>query len=223
MTLAAAIDNLYTAFADLRRPSRIDGCPCCIDRKVSAALHTVPLRQLTPEDLSSYASSALLTVGTVADYLYFLPRILEISATERYWWPDPPVTGRAIESTDPASWPAHRTQAFQDFLHALIGHLLSSGNEDMDRVDDWLCAIARIGIDVHPFLHLIARSDKHILAYFDCNASSLTSRNRLSNPFWERPNQGHDDIVAWFATSPAFDAIATAYGIVLPNPESPPA
>jgi len=222
MTFAAAIENLYAAFADQPRPSRIDGCPCCIDRKVSSSLHSKPLRQLTPDELSSYASSALLTVGTVADYLYFLPRILEISATERYWWPDPAVTGRVIRDTDLASWPAHRTKALHDFLHALVTHLLSSGIEDLWTVDDWLCAIARLGIDVRPFLDLIARSEKHILQYYDCNAGTLSSRNRLSNTFWEHPNAGHDQIVAWFATSPVFDVIHRAYGIVLPNPEDHP-
>ena len=95
-TLSDAIEALYQAFAVMPKPKHIDGCPCCIDRKETGVLLGKALRTITPEEMASYASSAFLTVGEVADYLYFLPRIIEITATEPSWWPDPEVTGRAM-------------------------------------------------------------------------------------------------------------------------------
>ncbi len=62
-----------------------------------------PLRDLSPDELSSYSSSALLTVGLPEDYLYYLPRILEISIRDDSWWPDIEVSARAIKSTEPGN------------------------------------------------------------------------------------------------------------------------
>lgn len=64
--LEQAIDRLYTAFADVPKPRRINGCPCCIEKRNISVLLSVPLLELTPDDLSAYAASAFLTVGTAA-------------------------------------------------------------------------------------------------------------------------------------------------------------
>src|SRR4051812_29634791 len=100
----ATVENLYRAFAAVPRLRDIDGCPCCIDRKEVGVLLSKPLRSVTPEELSAYAASAFLTVGDAADYRYFLPRILEVTAADPAWWPSPEVTGRAIRDSDPESW-----------------------------------------------------------------------------------------------------------------------
>ena len=57
--LHQAIEALYPAFAAVRRPRVIVGCPCCIEDKEIAVLLMRPLRELSPEELSSYASSAV--------------------------------------------------------------------------------------------------------------------------------------------------------------------
>src|SRR5262245_26685041 len=95
-TLRQAIEGVYTAFLDVPRPTSVDGCPCCIGQKGISILLSKPLRELSPDDLTHYAASAFLTVGAVEDYLYFLPRILEILATQHDWWPDPEVVTLAI-------------------------------------------------------------------------------------------------------------------------------
>jgi hypothetical protein len=73
--LEDAIERLYESFSTVPQARHIDGCPCCIDRKEIGALLGKRLRELTPRELSPYASSAFLTIAA-ADYLYFLPRIL---------------------------------------------------------------------------------------------------------------------------------------------------
>jgi len=223
MTLAAAIEFLYATFADLPRPVKVDCCPCCVHEEDRRTMETKPLRELAWRDLASYVTSARPSEGYFPDYLYFLPRIMEIAATDPDWWPDPYMACIPISQTDPALWTPVRRQALQDFFHALIDHLLSPDEENIRSVDEWLCGIASIHFNVRPLLDLIARSDEHILAYYEGNARTLIENGFLSNAFWNRPNQGHDHIIEWFSTSPAFDAIAIAYGIVLPNPENPPA
>ena len=82
------VEQLYAVFGNVPVPRQIDACPCCLLDTEVAVLLTTPLRDLTPEQLTSYASSVTMTVGSVDDFRYFLPRILEIVATERSWWPD---------------------------------------------------------------------------------------------------------------------------------------
>lgn len=211
--LTDSINALYSAFSDVPKPKNINACPCCIDEKNLCELLTKQLRELSPDDLSSYASSAFLTAGDVPDYLYFLPRILDITVTSDFWWPDPEVTGRAISNTEPLSWPPKRLSAFHDFLHCLIDSFLERENSGSD-IDSWICAIGKMRIDVRPYLSQIEKSPLHVLAFYEENANRLTQR-RLSNSFWEPPSEGYDQVVHWFGTEAVGDIIVGAYGVVL--------
>ncbi len=205
--LAQAIEQIYAAFAEVPKPRVIDGCPCCIEHKEVDALLATPLRELRPEDLWSYAFSAFLTVGCAVDYPYFLPRILELSATDDCDMPDVEVTGRAIRSCDPDSWPPARKEALQHFLVAVIADAIES--VAAEKLDSWICAIARMGLEVTPHLKQIEKVPAAVLAYFGSNASCLP-QNKLCNPFWELPSPSHDEVVRWFRTEQirriAFDA-----------------
>jgi hypothetical protein len=210
--LEDAIEGLYRAFRKTPRPRHIEGCPCCIDRKEIGILLGKSVRTITPQELGSYASSAFLTVGDVADYLYFLPRILEITAADSSWWPDPEVTGRAIKSANPASWTDAQRSALNDYLKAVVGNVIESGR--YHELDGWICAIARMGFDVRPFLEEVAKSPEAVLGYFEMNAESLP-RNKLANAFWELPFAAHDVIVDWFFSPEIARIPFEAYGCVL--------
>ncbi len=211
--LQDATDSLFAAFADIPKPRSIDACPCCVEEKNLCNLLSVPLREISPDDLGSYASSAFLTAGDVPDYLYFLPRILEISVTTDYWWPDPEVTGRAVNNTLPLTWQESRLDALLDLFRCLIDQLLLSENSGPD-LDSWICGIARMGLDVRPYLAQIELSPDHVTAYYEENSKRLAQR-KLSNSFWERPNAGYDQVVDWFGTESVGDIILAAYGIAL--------
>jgi hypothetical protein len=207
-TLAEAIEQVYAAFADTPKPRVIEGCPHCLDAKKVDTLLATPLRQLKPDELSSYASSAFLTVGSVADYLYLLPRILEISATDDSWWPDIEVTGRAIASSQVNSWPASRRTALHNLLLAVVANALAS--QEYRRLDCWICAIARMDIPVAPYLDQIAEVPAAVLAYFDDNADCLPY-GKLCNAFWE-PGPRHEEVVEWFRTEKVANIVFVAYG-----------
>jgi hypothetical protein len=211
-TLEEAIKSLYEAFAIVPKPHHIDGCPCCIDRKEVGALLAKRLRDLTPDEVSPYASSAFLTVGEAADYLYFLPRILEITATEPSWWPSAVVTGQAIRTAKPETWTAGQRGALHGFLESVIGAAIEVG--DYRVLDHWICAIARMGFDVQPFLEQVAKCPAAVLAYFEWNAECLP-RNKLANAFWELPCSAHDAIVEWFYSAEIARIPFEVYGCVL--------
>ncbi len=210
--LQLTIDDVYRAFADVPKPQAIDGCPCCIERKGIEHLLATPLRKISPKELAPYASSAFLTVGSAEDYLYFLPRILEISATDESWYPDAEVTGRAIRSSAADSWAVPRKGAVQRLFAAVIKNAIETGQ--YHKIDGWMCAIARSGFDVAPYLEQLLKSPAAVLAYFEDNAQCLPERT-LCNAFWELPCPAHDAIVAWFYSEQVRRIPYDAYGYSL--------
>ena len=207
--LADAIEGFYRAFSDVARPLHIDGCPCCIDTERIELLLATPLRQIAPDDLTSYASLALLTVGDVWDYLYFLPRIVEITVREDWWWPDIEVTAKAIHSTNLQSWSILRREALGLLIDAVIDDTIGSGV--YVRIDSWLCAIALMELDVTPYLARIEKNPDAVLQYFEDNAECLRE-GRLHDGFWKLPNVGHDLIVQWFNSERTRKIPFEAYG-----------
>ena len=212
--LEDSIERLYAAFADVPKPRQIDGCPCCFNEDEIEILLARNIRDISPEELSTYASDALSTIGSVSDYLYFLPRILEITATNDSWWPDPDITAGKILGTDPSKWPVTRVNALKDFFGAVVRSLLAPDRQQM--IGSWLCAIARTGFDVKPYLKSIERSTDAVLAYFADNAADLPHR-RLCSSFGAPPCEGHDVIVDWFYSKKIRDIVFDAYGYVMPE------
>jgi hypothetical protein len=210
-SLADSFEALYFAFDDVPKPRTIEGCPCCIERKNICTLLSEPLRELTPDDLSSYASSAFLTVGEEADYLYFLPRIIEISSTDPGWRPDVPVTGCAISETRPREWPSQRQAALGDVLHAVV-HTAAEDCDGGSIVDDWICAIAKMGLEVGRFLEQIESHPALLLSFYERNSQSML-KNRLGNSFWDQTDEGYDEVLAWFKSPKVSQIIMDGYGM----------
>jgi hypothetical protein len=214
-SLSASIDALYDAFRDVPKPPGIEGCPCCIDHPAICTLLSKPLRELTGRELASYSASAFLTVGGEADYLYFLPRILEIGCTEAGRWPDIEVTGRAIGETHPGKWPAKRKRALLEVLHAVVQQAIAQ--EAGWTIDQWICAIAKMGFEVLPFLEQIGTSSKALLAYYECNAQSLI-KQKPGNSFWEPEDPGYQTVLSWFQSPGVSRIILDGYSLgPIPN------
>ena len=212
--LEKSIDSLYSAFARVPKPQHIDGCECCADDGDLKRLLSYDVRSIPPDILSPYASSALLTVGSVDDYVFFIPRILHTHLLDESFWPDAAISGRAIESTDLASWPSERLSALKSFLSNVVRSLLAP--ERHHRIDEWMCAIGNMGLPVEPYLSDIQHSTDAVLQYFNDNAADIPN-GKLSNAFWELPNDGHNRIVDWFHSRPVQKIMYDAYGYSLPE------
>jgi hypothetical protein len=213
--LDKSIEQLYLAFASVPRPAAIDACPCCVPEDETCQLTAASnVRTISPPLLASYASSAFLTAGSVADYLYYLPRILDISATDDSWWPDPEVTGRAIKAAEPDEWHADQRSAVDSFFTAVIHASLNPDRHHL--IDSWMCAIAKSGFAVQPRLAAIQKHKAAVLSYFNDNAETLPQR-KLTNAFWQLPCNAHDMIVNWFYAEPVRTIVATEFGYVFPK------
>ena len=209
-SITDTLEALYAVFGDVPRASKIDGCQCCLDQKEICTLLSKPLRELTGPELSSYSESAFLTVGSTDDYLYFLPRILEVGCVEGGWWPDLEITGRAIGETKPSEWPTYRLEALTDFLHAVLQAAIRE--EDGWAIDGLVCSIARMGLDVTPFLQRVEMSTEALLVYYERNSQELT-KSKLGNSFWDKDTPGFNVVLEWFNCPRVSHLIQVAYGL----------
>jgi hypothetical protein len=210
-SLQQAIKDVYAAFRDVPRPASVVGCPCCIDGKGISILLTKPLRELSPDDLTHYAASAFLTVGAVEDYLYFLPRILEILATEHNWWPDPEVVTRAIHTAGFHSWPESRRKALTRYFEEVVSDLLGTEGSGFE-IDSWICALGRLHIPLAPFLTRIAVSRPRLIEFYEVNSQPLAG-GRLANGFWDEAPEEQKQVVEWFRSPETQRIIEEQYGL----------
>jgi len=96
-----------------------------------------------------------------------------------------------------------------DVLHAAIQKDL---DEEVWTVDGWICAIARMGLEVLPFLEQIETSPSQLLSYYESNSQSLI-KDRLGNAFWDREDPGFVAVLAWFKSPRVTKIIRDAYGL----------
>ncbi|MEY2881846.1 MAG: hypothetical protein RLZZ15_4226 [Verrucomicrobiota bacterium] len=215
--LSVAIEAVYQAFAGVRRPAVIEGCPCCIERKGVDVLLSKPLREISAEELSPYAASVFLTVGGLDDFRYLVPRILQISATNNSWWPDPEVVGRSLANGDWQAWARPERDAVVRLLETRFDALLSG--DEWTEIDSWLCAVARAGLDLRRFLGELAANKTAMLAFYERNANAAWER-RLANGFWDDAPDGAKQVVDWFHSAAVSGAIFESYGLDLNRPRN---
>jgi hypothetical protein len=209
--LQQAINGVYAAFQDVSRPTSVGGCPCCIDRKGISILLSKPLRDLSPDDLTHYATSAFLTVGAVEDYLYFLPRILEILATTHDWWPEPEVVTRAVQAAGFQLWPDSRRNALMQYFEEVVGDLLSTEGSGFE-IDSWICALGRLHVGLAPFLSRLAASRTRLIEFYEVNSQPLVE-GRLANGFWDDAPEERKQVVEWFRSPETQKMIEEQYGL----------
>jgi len=211
-SLRYGINSLYKAFANVRKPRTIEACPCCLGEEDIATLLQKPLRELTPEELSGYASSVFLTVGAAADFVYFLPRILEIRATASSWSPDPEVVGRAIHAY---GW-ENFSPAQQESLASYIGAKLTEqiGMPRYSNLDAWLCFASYFWPQWSSYLKLIKQEPTALISLYEWHNTAL-QRGKLGNGFWDE-SPGQELLIEWFSLPSVQNEIFASYELKSP-------
>ena len=115
--LELATQNLYSVFSRYARPQKIAGCPCCVTDRHRAALHAKLLNDLEDGDLSYYVFKAMTTFGNREDFKYFLPRILELSASDELSVDTSVLLGK-LDTGNWLTWPKDEQVAVTHFLSA---------------------------------------------------------------------------------------------------------
>ncbi len=83
--LLAAIEELYAAFEVNRLTEPLRYCAHCFTENDARYITSTPLRELSLDDIAFILTKAVTTLGTAADFNYFLPRVLEVLAYEGHY------------------------------------------------------------------------------------------------------------------------------------------
>jgi hypothetical protein len=195
--IANAIEDLYRVFAGYRLGPHVEGCPHCVSDRDHARIYSGPLRSLTAEDLGRYAFKAMTTWGNARDFRHFLPRILELVASNALdsFVPTEVVLGK-LASGKWRTWPEQERTALRSFLRLRwsvglaqdAAGLLGCDACQFD-ADSWLCGVAYAGEDTVPYVEVwrqegATETIAHVAAFLVMNPD-LIAHGRLGNAFWD--------------------------------------
>jgi len=198
--LRKAVGALYKSFACQKRPSSIPWCTCkiCSEGQNISVLLSKPLRLLTPDDLTFYAESVFLTVGSQTDFKYFLPRILEVLASECDWWPSPEVVGSRINDCGWNDFSIGQQNAIKAFFREVLISLIEARNGRA--IDQWICGTAACVPVIQPYLSLLEKDPLALITFYEQNSYSL-AKGKLSNSFWKGQSGNKKLILGWFQSN----------------------
>ncbi|HMT09625.1 MAG TPA: hypothetical protein PKA82_16610 [Pyrinomonadaceae bacterium] len=203
MSLNNAIEAVYEAFSDVEKPEIVDGCPCCMTTDEYDALTAKPLRELSSEELSDYSGDVFFTMGSEADYQYFLPRILELTiADDADWIQSAEITGNKLRMAGFDKWSEGKRSAIENLWLEVVRNYVKSVTDSETAgwaawdISSWLGAATLIPISVVPLLTEIEASPDVVRELYDMNLATIF-QGKLDNPFLEEPNDGQAEVAAW--------------------------
>jgi hypothetical protein len=185
--LTDALDRVYAAFADEPAPRRLEASPYKDGATILRAILSAPLRQLSPDALGPFATSALLTVGMPADYLHFLPRILECATFDRNWTGyEPVVIADRLDRCEWWLWHAERQEAVRAVF---VDAFEAERDGDYPVAQDWLCGLAAmdeaVGDRVSDWIETASPAGLLQLADWRAGAKEAGGDEHPLGAFWE--------------------------------------
>ena len=191
-----SIQEVYAACFEFQKPAQIDSCDCCHTEGEKKILISVPLSSLSCEQLNDFVFSAFNTIGDAEDFLYFLPRILELAVTEySEFGCDIGLLGHKLYQT--RFWErGERLRASVNNL--LLAHFEHQVLKDTDwnyEICDWVCCIGNATPDIEPFLELLFVS-RYFRNFYE-QEHQYAVKGKLGDAFWEEHHGNKSKIVKW--------------------------
>jgi hypothetical protein len=202
--LRAAIRQVYAVFAAIPCPRKLDASPLRDADAILRALTSAPLPNLPDAALAPYSRWAITTVGMPQDFRHFLPRILELAATDPDWTgAEPPVIADRILRAGWPDWPADERKPVADLFSAAFAETLAREAGGAFGPEDWLCGMATVALDLAAPL-AGWRANRSGEAALDLADFVFTQANSLRQS--RQTTQGH-----WEAVAPAAQAQVGAW------------
>ncbi len=198
--LDTALAALYRQFAG-PPPAQIEGCPCCIGKRHVDVLLATPLRELTGQALWGYVSGLFYTVGSVADFRYLLPRILDVSANDLGDANNPEIVLRKLKLAKWQKWSEADQTVVRNVLDAWFEQALCADLADADQgyigwdAEAVLCGAALAGLDVGPWLRRLQAADVAPVL-----ADMRQRRPKSLSGFWEDAPDAYREFEAMLMT-----------------------
>jgi len=216
--IAVAIQGLYATFARYPRPAKIEYCPCgCTKPSEMLPLLALPLDELRFEDLANYSTSAMTTQGSVEDFKYFLPRLLDGIARERYGFNPEMLLGK-LKYAKWHNWDEEELNAVRGFLIAMwnvgiTNFPLEQAFPAFFEVETLIASIASTGERIKPYLDIwdqaaVKEADQHLLQFVTQFGTDFDNGRTLGFGFWERLLEPAETLRAWILQPETIDRIA---------------
>jgi hypothetical protein len=216
-----AIDRLYTAFAGEPRPVAIEHCPCCMsDDQVDELLRSGNVRTIPVDVVADYAGHVLLTVGTVADFRYYLPRVLQVAVTDELV--DVELVFGRLRTAKWTGWPDGEQHAVRHLLHAMWDETLHAYPSRL-ALDTVLCAIGNAEDDLSGYLgdwaSALRTGDaapaQQLSDLVSWSARVVNGRWRLRNAYWDNRD---GQVTAWLSADSTRAAVAAGFDAATSEP-----
>lgn len=179
------LDAVYDAFALYRRPLALEASPLRDPEVLLGQLTSKQLRLLEVEDVQDYALTALTTVGTVDDYKYFLPRLIELSTASGVI--EPQVIALKLRYANWQTWPKNEQQVLEQvFVCACVDAFKQHPNDYT--ASDWFVSVAMLNIDLNQIQAEVVMSNNDCCALQLGDlllADTLFEVDPLEQAYWE--------------------------------------
>lgn len=203
-SLRKSIESLYYIFSSYSSKSHMEACPCCVREDEKKEIKRKPIRELNANNLKSYAFKALTTWGNEDNFKYFLPRLFELQAFERFEFSSPEVLFGKLEYADWWTWPVQEQQVIKTYFKLLWKFVLvvieptPFGTE----IGNYLCGIGQAIDNLNPYLVLWQQNDMlnaqtNFIAFIQENIDELIYENKLVNSYWENRERQMKQVVRW--------------------------
>lgn len=199
----ASISALYEAFSRIRKPAKIEACPCCLTEGEVTRLLKKPLRDLAAEDLDNYLSALFLTSGSTDDFRYFLPRLFELNIrSPGCFISDWEILLERLHQGDWHRWADAERKAVLDLIDAVVTDYLAEGSAALYDFCKIICGIARARLDTGSYLeYLLLPENKSLLEAYEADNARHVLKGKLSNPFWSDVPEERSKVVAWLRST----------------------
>jgi hypothetical protein len=218
--LRSTIQGLYKAFNRYPRPSKIKYCPCgCTKPEEVLPLFAGPLVDLEFDSLGNYSFSAMTTQGSVNDFKYFLPRLLEGVAQEPYGY-NPEILFGKLRYGKWFSWYEEEILGVRAYLMALwrlglhsypIAHILPAFFE----IETLLASLAATGDQMEDYLAIwnetqVTAADQHLVQFVTMYGADFAEGKSLCFGFWENLRGQSEEIRRWLLKPDVLDRVVRA-------------
>ena len=212
-----AIEAVYSAFSKVPRPASIPGCEHCLPPEEADVLLRTNLRDLSADQISSYASDVFLTVGDNSDFIYFWPRILELTILGKFSWPDPEVVIGKLGLARWSDWPETLSAPIQNLMDEQFDAVIEEG--EPHKIDEWLCGIGRSVPDIRPYLDkIVEKASPEALIGFIHQNMDVFKKGKPDNAFWDYAPENARHLTHWMRSDPAKSLLKQMYGMQIDDP-----
>lgn len=188
-----ALECLYNVFSRYGRPQNFEGCPCCTTEEHSRMLVGRPLRELSSDELEEYARKALTTWGTLNDYKYFLPRVMELTLAGSFSY----CTEMMLEKLSYGQFPDWERVERQAVVQVLRSAWRDAvGEMNVELADAILCSVSAIVENISFFLDDADQKGPEFKDEYVVQCGNAIKR-KLGNSFWKRDSSNYQRVLDW--------------------------